>query len=102
MTLKNTLSRKRGAVATNETARAEQSIIPALLSERDAAAYTGVSAAYLRRARREGSPGGRTSGPNFVRLESFGAKGGKNGGRVLYARVDLDVWLSGLERKRVI
>ena len=98
MTLRNTLPGNDHA--TTET---EQAItLPALLSEREAAAYTGVSVAYLRRARREGAPGGRTAGPPFVRLETFGAKGGRNGGRVMYARVDLDAWLSDLERKRVI
>jgi hypothetical protein len=99
VTLKNTLPRKR---QTLETARGEQSTLPALLSEERAAKYAGVSAAYLRRARREGAPGGRTSGPLFVRLETFGAKGGKNGGRVKYAVKDLDEWLASLERKRVI
>ncbi|MDR1134443.1 MAG: helix-turn-helix domain-containing protein [Synergistaceae bacterium] len=115
--LKNTLAKKRQstnralaeaealAATTNETTAPTKPAItelPQLLSERDAAKYTGVSAAYLRRARTEGAPGGRTSGPVFVRLESFGAKGGRNGGRVLYPRADLDEWLSGLERKRVI
>jgi hypothetical protein len=98
MTLQNTLPRKRRAIieaqATTPT--------PALLSEREAAAYTGVSVAFLRRARGEGAPGGRTAGPLFVRLETFGEKGGKNGGRVMYARADLDAWLASLERKRVI
>ena len=92
MTLKNTLPGKRQTVTE----------LPALLSERDAERYTGVSVAYLSRARTEGSPGGRTAGPDFVRLDSFGAKGGKNGGRVMYPRADLDKWLMSLERKRVI
>jgi hypothetical protein len=95
MTLKNTLPGKR------QTAN-EAVTLPALLSEREAAAYLGVSVAYLRRARKEGAPGGRTAGPLFIRLETFGEKGGKNAGRVMYARVDLDAWLSSLERKRVI
>jgi hypothetical protein len=95
VTIKNTLPKKR----KTET---EQHATPALLSERDAAAYTGVSAAYLRRARIEGAPGGRTGGPVFVRLESFGKKSGRNGGRVYYAKTDLDKWLASLERKRVI
>jgi hypothetical protein len=98
MTLRNTLSHKR----TNETVRAEQSATPALLSEREAAAYTGASVAFLRRARREGNPGGRTAGPLFIRLETFGEKGGANGGRVMYPVKDLDAWLASLERKRVI
>jgi hypothetical protein len=96
MTLKNTLQSKRRVIA--ET----QSAIPALLSEREAAKYTGASIAFLRRARGEGNPGGRTAGPLFVRLESFGGKGGKNGGRVMYPVKDLDEWLASLERKRVI
>ncbi|MDR1581341.1 MAG: hypothetical protein LBS35_13375 [Synergistaceae bacterium] len=105
MTLRNTLSGKRRAATeatANGTAMAKQSAMPALLSERDAAAYTGVSVGFLRRARSEGSPGRRTAGPLFVRLETFGGKGGKNGGRVMYAVKDIDEWLTSLERKRVI
>ncbi|MDR3165771.1 MAG: hypothetical protein LBU13_09355 [Synergistaceae bacterium] len=99
MTLKNTLPRKRQTI---ETAKTRQATTPQLLSEHEAAAYTGVSTAYLRRARREGAPGGRTAGPLFVRLETFGAKGGRNGGRVMYPVKDLDEWVASLERKRVI
>jgi hypothetical protein len=99
MTLKNTLPRKHQTI---ETARGEQSTLPALLSEHEAAKYTGVSIAYLRQARREGAPGGRTAGPLFVRLETFGAKGGRNGGRIKYALKDLDEWLASLERKALI
>jgi hypothetical protein len=98
MTLKNILPSKHQTATETEQA----SMLPALLNERDAAKYAGVSVAYLRRARNEGAPGGRTAGPDFVRLESFGKKGGKNGGRVMYPRVDLDKWLVSLERKRVI
>jgi hypothetical protein len=96
MTLQNTLPRKRRAIIEAKAAT------PALLSECEAAAYTGVSVAFLRRARREGNPGGRTAGPLFVRLETFGKKGGANGGRVMYPVKDLDAWLVSLERKRVI
>ena len=98
MTLKNTLPRNDRAMTKTEPAIP----LPALLSQQDAAKYIGVSVAYLRRARTEGSPGGRTAGPDFVRLASFGTKGGKNGGRVMYSRADLDKWLMSLERKRVI
>ena len=98
MTFKNTLSRNDRAM----TETGQGTTLPALLDERAAAKYAGVSVAYLRRARIEGAPSGRTAGPNFVRLESFGAKGGKNGGRVMYPRADLDKWLMSLERKRVI
>jgi hypothetical protein len=104
MTLKNTIPRKR-QTATDTTAtnsKTKHSILPQLLSEHEAAKYAGVSVSFLRRARREGAPGGRTAGPKFVRLESFGKKGGKNGGRILYAIKDLDEWLASLERHRVI
>ncbi|MDR3163958.1 MAG: helix-turn-helix domain-containing protein [Synergistaceae bacterium] len=103
MTFKNTLPKKHKAVTEAAApTNAEQFTTPALLSEKQAAQYLGISVAYLRRARREGAPGGRTAGPKFVRLESFGTRGGRNGGRILYATKDLDEWLASLERKGVI
>ena len=98
MTLRNKLTRNDCATTKPEPVIT----LPALLSEQDAAKYIGVSVTFLRRARCEGNPGGRTAGPDFVRLDSFCAKGGKNGGRVMYPRADLDKWLISLERKRVI
>ena len=98
MTLKNTLPRDDRATVKTEPAIT----LPALLTECEAAAYIGVSVSYLRQARTKGAPGGRTAGPNFVRLDSFGLRDGKNGGRVMYPRADLDKWLMSLERKRVI
>ena len=89
MTLKNTLPRDDRATVKTEPAI----MLPALLTERDAAAYIGVSVSYLRQARTKGAPGTRTAGPPFIRLDSFGTKGGRNGGRVMYPRADLDEWL---------
>lgn len=103
MTLKNTIAKKR-QVPAEITTTANKPVMtnPQLLSEKETSRYFGVSVAYLRRARAEGSPGGRTAGPPFIRLESFGSKGGRNGGRIMYPLVDADEWLAALERKRVI
>ena len=98
MTLKNTLPSKR-----RDMAETEQAItLPALLSEREAAAYTGASVAFLRRCRSEGATGQRTPGPLFVRLASFGTGRGRNAGRVMYPRCELDAWLKSLALQRTI
>jgi hypothetical protein len=116
--LKNTLPKKRQGTSqviaeaeavsatTNETTattdKNESAVLPQLLSEKAAAAYLGVSVPFLRRARCTGAPGGRTGGPLFVRMTGFGLKNGKNNGRILYAKDDLDNWLANLERRRVV
>ena len=94
MSLKNTISKK--------SKQAVKKTLSELLDEKRAAEYTGVSTAFLRRARCHGNTGNRTAGPPFVRLQGFGEKHGLNAGRVLYARSDLDNWLAGLERRRTI
>jgi predicted DNA-binding transcriptional regulator AlpA len=53
------------------------------LNEKDTARYVGMSVSFLRRARCEGAPGGRTPGPPFVKL----------GRSVRYLVSDLDAWL---------
>lgn len=57
---------------------------PELLDERAAAAYLGMSAAYLRADRYRGHVGGRTPGPAYLRL----------GRTIRYQREDLDAWLA--------
>ena len=66
--------------------------LPRLFDEKRATQYLGVSLSYLRKARSEGSPGGRTQAPPFVRV----------GGRCLYRRSDLDAWVDGLESRGVV
>ena len=63
-----------------------------LLDEKEAAQFLGVSLSYLRKARSEGSPGGRTPAPPFVRI----------GRRCLYRRADLEQWVKSLASQRVI
>ncbi len=53
------------------------------LKEKDAAIYISMSRPYLRRARMEGTTGGQTPGPEFI----------KKGRSVLYMVSDLDAWL---------
>jgi hypothetical protein len=62
-----------------------------LLDEKQAARFLGVSLSYLRKSRSEGTPGGRTPAPPFVRVD----------GRVYYRRTDLEVWANELESQRV-
>ena len=59
-----------------------------LFSDIEACAYLGnsVSVSSLRKARSEGTIGGRTPAPPFVRI----------GGRVFYRREDLDKWVASL------
>lgn len=61
----------------------EVSMTQQALNEADAARYIAMSASYLRRARSEGAPGGRTAGPQYVKL----------GRSVRYLVGDLDEWL---------
>lgn len=55
-----------------------------LLDERAAAAYIGMSAAYLRADRYRGHVGGNTPGPAYLRL----------GRTIRYCLEDLDAWLA--------
>jgi predicted DNA-binding transcriptional regulator AlpA len=57
---------------------------PELLDEREAAAYIGFSAAYLRADRYRGHVGAHTPGPAYLRL----------GRTIRYRREDLDAWLA--------
>ena len=63
-----------------------------LLDEKQASQYLGVSLSYLRKSRSEGSPGGRTPAPPFVKVN----------GRVHYRRVDLELWVNELTVQRVV
>lgn len=66
---------------------------PALLNDVDAAAYIGMSAMFLRRARSEGQVGNRTPAPKYVEI----------GGSVRYERSELDRWIrEDLPHKRSI
>lgn len=61
-------------------------LTPAVLDERDAATYIGMSAGFLRRARMVGRTKSGVTGPNFVKVP---------GGRaVRYRLADLDAWLA--------
>ena len=66
--------------------------MPLLLDEKRAALFLGVSLSYLRKARSEGAPEGRTPAPPFVRV----------GGRCLYRRADLELWAESLAVQRVV
>lgn len=58
---------------------------PAVLDEKGAATYIGMSPGFLRRARMTGRTKSGSTGPDFVRVP-----GGK---AVRYRVVDLDAWL---------
>jgi hypothetical protein len=73
-------------------AHTEQPQLSLLLSEKEAAKFSGVSVAYLRRGRSQGTTGRRTPTPPFVRVE----------GRVFYRRADLAAWASALPAREVI
>jgi predicted DNA-binding transcriptional regulator AlpA len=60
--------------------------LPQLLTVAEAARYLGISKSCLDKARCEGLYGQRTPMPKFVRV----------GGRVLYRRSDLEMWVTGL------
>jgi hypothetical protein len=71
----------------------EKPSLPQLLTEKLAAAYTGISLASLRRGRAgEQRVNGRTPMPKFVKVNS----------RVYYPLAELDRWLSELQLKEVI
>lgn len=59
-------------------------------NEEEAAAYIGMSRAFLRMNRKYDNhpPGNRTPGPRFVRVSHR---------RVLYLKDDLDRWLDSLQ-----
>ena len=70
----------------------ELNSMPLLFNEKQAVKFLGVSLSFLRKSRSEGSPGGRTAGPPFVRT----------GRSVHYRRADLEAWVSELETRRVV
>jgi hypothetical protein len=57
---------------------------PEFVDEKQAAEYVGMSVAFLRRGRIQGTLGNRTPSPPFY----------KKGTRVQYSRADLDLWLA--------
>ena len=77
-------------MAVNPPLSTEQ--MPQLLNEKQAAAWLGVSLAYLRRGRSKGTTGRRTPTPRFVRVE----------GRVYYRLPDLETWVAGLTAREAI
>jgi predicted DNA-binding transcriptional regulator AlpA len=52
-------------------------------SDREAAAYIGMSESFLRISRMDGDRSNRTPGPNFIKV----------GKAVRYLKEDLDAWL---------
>jgi len=58
-------------------------VTPKAVKEHDAAAYIGMSVAYLRQSRMQGNRHNHTSAPPFV----------KAGKAVIYRVADLDAWL---------
>ena len=71
-----------------------------LFDTKEAAQYLGVSVSYLKKARIEVAPGGRTPGPEYIRLPCTG-KSKKDEHTVRYHKESLDVWLKNLKRYRV-
>ena len=66
--------------------------LPLVVGDVKASEICGFSLSYFRKARSEGSPGGRTEGPPYIKL----------GKRVLYKVADLRAWVDGLETQRVV
>jgi predicted DNA-binding transcriptional regulator AlpA len=67
---------------------------PAVLDEREAAHYIGMSTAWLRRCRMTGASRLRAQGPVFVKVP---------GGRAIRYRIeDLDRWLADNVKKGAI
>ena len=66
--------------------------LPLLLTTKEAAAYLGVSAAALNKARCTGKIGNRTEMPPFVRV----------GGKVYYRLSDLQDWVASLETRKAV
>ncbi len=65
---------------------AEKNFAPAVMDEKDAAYYIGMSPGFLRRCRMEGKSKSGTKGPVYVRVP---------GGRTIRYRIeDLDAWLT--------
>lgn len=54
-----------------------------LITEKEAAQYIGMSAAFLRKSRMEGRRKNRTPGPPFIKI----------GKSIRYSLRDLDAWL---------
>lgn len=59
------------------------------LNEKMAARYTGMSVSYLRKARMEGTIGGRTPGPVWYKISR----------RCVYRTSDLDLWMAEHRRE---
>lgn len=59
------------------------SVSPAVLNEKQAARYIGMSVYFLQKDRAEGKLSGRTPGPRWIKI----------GRRVLYSKCELDNWL---------
>ena len=74
--------RHSGQAAAPPTAQAETIVLPASLSERDAARYIGMSAAWLKKSRTRQFKCSADA-PRYVKA---GAR------RIVYRRVDLDEW----------
>lgn len=74
--------RHAGQSAAASPAQPETSILPASLSEREAARYIGMSAAWLKKSRTRRFRS-TADAPRYVRA---GAR------RIVYRRVDLDEW----------
>jgi predicted DNA-binding transcriptional regulator AlpA len=74
--------RNMGQAPAPSLALPETSILPASLSERDAARYIGMSAAWLKKSRTRRFRS-RADAPRYVKA---GAR------RIVYRRVDLDEW----------
>jgi hypothetical protein len=63
--------------------------LPWMLDEKNAALVLGVSVAFLRKSRSEGTHHDRTPAPPFIYV----------GGRVYYPTEDLRAWLAARERR---
>ncbi|GEM_PF-1780234 len=63
---------------------------PRLMDETEAGRYIGMSTAYLRKARCEGSIGERTQAPVHLKI----------GNAVRYDKTDLDRWIDEQKRHR--
>lgn len=74
--------RHAGQAAAASTAQPETSVLPVSLSEREAARYIGMSAAWLKKSRTRRFRA-RAHAPRYVKA---GVR------RIVYRRVDLDEW----------
>ena len=74
--------RHAGQAPAASTAQPETSVLPASLSERDAARYIGMSAAWLKKSRTRRFRS-TSDAPRYVRAGTR---------RIVYRRVDLDEW----------